>query len=165
MTRQQVSKCLTGQRQFQTHLFPLYSIKGPIKHISLLNNHSVASHNTHTKYVSLESTFLRGYKYDFCSAEGTKYYQNFNITPILTAQVKFVFLHRVSGPCKGWLINSWKEQILLLNLLVTCNRHVRYQVLIVVTLRIQVSWDVMLCHSVSHSQHFEKNVVPSPTSV
>jgi len=75
--------------------------------------------------VSLETTFLRGYKSGFCSAEGTKYYQNFNRTVVLTAQVKLVVLQRVSRPCKGWLTTSWKdiwEQILTLNLLVTCNK-------------------------------------------
>ena len=84
----------TGAQDTSCHIcFYCTQSKGPTKHISLLNNHSVASHKRHTKYMSLETTLLKGYKSNFCSGEGTKYYQNFNRTPVLTAQVKLVFFY------------------------------------------------------------------------
>jgi hypothetical protein len=64
----------------------------------------------------------------------------------------------VSEPCVGWLTISWKdlqEHRLLLNLLATVARFVRFEILIMVLLRIQIFWDVMLWPSASGPWHFE----------
>jgi hypothetical protein len=69
------------------------------------------------------------------------------------------FVQMVSEPCVGWLTISWKalqQHRVLLNLSATYDRFVRSEILTKVLQRIQIFWDVILCHQVSGPWHFER---------